>query len=74
MAIKRFILEMGTGNDLYGENYNKAAVRAVQDALHHSVITFFKSLGIDRDSMLVEVTVGVAIEGNEIDGAAHHVV
>ena len=59
MAIKRFILEMGTGNDLYGEDYNKAAVRAVQDALHHSLITFFNSLGIDRNSMMVEVTVGV---------------
>ena len=34
--MKRLILEMGTGNDLYGEDYTKAANRAVQDALHHS--------------------------------------
>lgn len=61
MAVKRFILEMGTGNDLHGEDYNKAAVRAVQDALHHSSITFFESLDIDRDSMTVEVTVGVQL-------------
>ena len=59
MAIQRIILEMGTGNDLYGEDYTKAAVRAVQDALHHSSITLFRSLGIDRDSMMVEVTIGV---------------
>ena len=59
MTIQRIILEMGTGNDLYGEDYTKAAVRAVQDALHHSSITLFRSLGIDRDSMRVEVTVGV---------------
>lgn len=59
MAIKRIILEMGTGNDLYGEDYTKAAVRAVQDALHHSSITLFRSMGIDRESMMVEVTVGV---------------
>ena len=59
MAMQRIILEMGTGNDLYGEDYTKAAVRAVQDALHHSSITLFRSLGIDRDSMFVEVTIGV---------------
>ena len=59
MTIQRIILEMGTGNDLYGEDYTKAAIRAVQDALHHSSITLFRSMGIDRESMMVEVTVGV---------------
>ena len=59
MTRKRIILEMGTGNDLYGEDYTKAASRAVQDALHHSSITLFRSLGIDRESMQVEVTIGV---------------
>ncbi|MFK8083097.1 MAG: Lin0512 family protein [Granulosicoccus sp.] len=59
MAYKRIILEMGTGNDLYGEDYTKAAVRAVQDALHHSSLTLFRTLGIERDSMRVEVTIGV---------------
>lgn len=59
MALKRVILEMGTGNDLYGEDYTKAACRAVQDALHHSSLTLFRSLGLDRDSMVVNVTVGV---------------
>lgn len=58
MSLERIILEMGTGNDLYGEDYTKAAVRAVQDALHHSSITLFRSLGIDRESMQVEVTIG----------------
>ena len=59
MALQRIILEMGTGNDLYGEDYTKAAVRAVQDALHHSSITLFRTMGLDRESMQVEVTVGV---------------
>jgi len=58
-SMKRIILEMGTGNDLYGEDYTKASVRAVQDALHHSSLILFRSLGIDRDSMQVEVTIGV---------------
>ena len=58
MTKRRIILEMGTGNDLYGEDYTKAACRAVQDALHHSSIVLFKSLGIDHREMHVEVTIG----------------
>ena len=34
MAAKRVILELGAGNDLHGGDYTKAALRAVQDALH----------------------------------------
>ena len=59
MALQRIILEMGTGNDLYGEDYTKAATRAVQDALHHSSITLFRTMGIDRESMQITVTIGV---------------
>lgn len=59
MTEKRIILEMGTGNDLYGLDYTKAACRAVQDALHHSSIVLFKSLGYDHTDMRVQVTIGV---------------
>ena len=56
---KRMILEMGAGNDLYGEDYTKAARRAVQDALHHSSLILFRSLGYDHGDMQVNVTIGV---------------
>ena len=59
MSLKRLIVEMGTGNDLYGEDYTKAASRAVQDALHHSSLTLFKSLDIDPESMVVDITIGI---------------
>jgi uncharacterized protein (TIGR02058 family) len=59
MSEKRIILEMGTGNDLYGQDYTKAARRAVQDALHHSSITLFAKLGLDHREMRVDVTIGV---------------
>lgn len=59
MTERRIILEMGTGNDLYGGDYTKAACRAVQDALHHSSIVLFKSLGYDHREMRVQVTIGV---------------
>lgn len=59
MTAKRFILEVGTGNDWHGRDYTKAAVRAVEDAIHHCSLTFLKSLNLDANSMLVEVTIGV---------------
>ena len=57
--MKRIILEMGMGNDLYGENYTKAACRAVEDAIRHSSLILFRSLGFDHADMQVKVTIGV---------------
>ena len=69
MALKRIILEMGTGNDLHGGDYTKAALRAVQDALHHSSLSVVRSLGLDIRTMQVEVTIGVQ-EPGKVDAAA----
>ncbi len=52
----RIMLEMGTGNALHSGDYTKAALRAVDDAIHHSSITMFCSMGLDPASMEVEVT------------------
>ncbi len=60
MAPKRMVLEIGMGNDLHGGDYTKAAIRAVEDAIHHSSLTMIHTLGISREQMHVEVTVGVA--------------
>ena len=59
MPLKSVILDMGTGNDLLGGDYSKAAVRAVQDALHHSSLSFVRSLALDREAGQIEVTIGV---------------
>lgn len=60
MSRRRVILEMGTGNDLHGGDYTKAALRAVQDALHHSSLSMLRSLGIDsKTQMFVNVIIGV---------------
>ena len=66
MALHRAILEMGAGNDLHGGDYTKAAIRAVEDALHHSSLTFIRALGIDKDTFLVDVTIGVQ-KPDEVD-------
>jgi len=44
---------------LLGGDYTKAAVRAVEDAIHHSSLTFIRTLGVDPRAMRVEVTIGV---------------
>jgi uncharacterized protein (TIGR02058 family) len=59
MPKTRVILELGSGNDLHGCDYTKAAQRAVTDALHHSSLSFVRSLQIDRSKIDVEVTIGV---------------
>ncbi len=60
MARKRVILELGTGNDLHGGDYTKAALRAVQDALHHSSLTMLRALKVNsKTDMFVTVTIGV---------------
>src|SRR5262249_49011705 len=69
MAAKRVILEMGTGNDLHGGDYTKAAVRAVHDAIHHSSLSMIRTLGVAREAMLVEVTIGVQ-RPDRVDAAA----
>ena len=66
--MKRIILEMGTGNDLYGEDYTKAACRAVEDAIRHSSLILFRSLGFNHADMQVKVTIGVQ-QPNQVDTA-----
>ena len=59
MTMKRAILEIGMGNDLHGRDYTKAAQRAVNDALHHSSLSFIRTLNIDKKKLYVNVTIGV---------------
>ena len=59
MPAKRVILELGAGNDLHGADYTKAAIRAVEDAIHHSSLTMIRTLKVDTKTMQVNVTIGV---------------
>ena len=63
MTLKRIITEFGSGNDLHGGDYTKAAVRAVQDAIHRSSLSLIRTLGVDAKTMQVEVTIGVQRPG-----------
>lgn len=69
MTAKRVILEMGMGNDLHGGDYTKAALRAVQDAIHHSSLSMIRSLDVDSKTMQVDVTIGVQ-KPDQVNAAA----
>lgn len=70
MSAKRVILEMGAGTDLHGGDYTKAALRAVDDAIHHSSLSMIRALGLDPASdMFVDVTIGVQ-EPDKVDASA----
>ncbi len=66
MALQRAILELGAGTALHGGDSTKAAVRAVDDALYHSSLSFLRALNIDPADMHVTVTIGVQRPG-EVD-------
>ncbi len=69
MAMKRVVLEIGMGTDIRGVDPTKAAVRALRDALWHNSLSVANALGLDVDSMQVEVIIGVP-QPERVDQAA----
>ncbi len=59
MALKRVVLQIGMGTDIRGQDYTKAAIRALRDALWHNSLSVAGALGLPVDAMQVEVTIGV---------------
>lgn len=66
-TIKRFVIEFGYGVDLHGQNVNKAARKAVKDAISHSCLSgLVEVLNVDLNDVVVDVTVAVS-RPEEID-------
>jgi uncharacterized protein (TIGR02058 family) len=60
METKRFVVEIGTGADLHGEDVTKAACRAVKDAISKSCLCgLVEILGI-KDLQAIRVDIQVA--------------
>ena len=58
--LNRVIVEMGSGVSIRSGNYTRAACRAVEDAIHHSSLSFMRELGLNPEKdLVVEVTIGV---------------
>ena len=66
MAKKRIIFELGQGTSLRQEDYSKAAVRAVKDALWRNSVNVSEAFGLKKSDMIVEVLLG-AQEPDKID-------
>jgi uncharacterized protein (TIGR02058 family) len=62
----RYVTEMGMGTDVHGRDYTQAAERAVFDAIHHSSLHFFASLGKTADDMFIDLLIGVP-EPDKVD-------
>ncbi|MCE2517752.1 MAG: Lin0512 family protein [Alphaproteobacteria bacterium] len=59
MAKKRVALELGMGTALQSQDYTKAAIRAVEDALWHNSLTMADAFGFPKEAMLIDVDVAV---------------
>jgi len=58
MAKRRMVMELGMGTDLQGQDYTKAACRAVHNALRQNSLHVYDAFGVSRDEMIVEIMIG----------------
>lgn len=58
MALKRMVLELGMGTDIRGEDYTKAALRAVHNALRQNSLSIADAFGLEREKMVVKIIIG----------------
>lgn len=59
MPKTQFAVQMGMGTDLKGQDYTKAAARAVHDALHRNFLTAGAAFDLPLETMIVDIRVGV---------------
>lgn len=66
---KVMFIEIGMGIDLHGQNVTKAAVRAVQNAIHHNSMPGLRSVLPDNDihNMRVNVRLAVPADKEKLD-------
>ncbi|WP_308639707.1 Lin0512 family protein [Paenibacillus silvisoli] len=66
---KMMFIEIGMGIDLHGQNVTKAAVRAVQNAIHHNSMPGIRSVlpGNDLANMKVNVRLAVPADADKLD-------
>lgn len=69
MTRKRLVMEVGMGTDLRGQDYTKAAIRGLKDALWHNSLSIAPALGYPREQMQVDIEIGVT-QPDKVDKAA----
>lgn len=70
--MRRFIVEMGMGIDLHGQDATKAAQRAVRNAIEHNSLPGLREVGgiTDPSQMIVEVTIAVPVPPEQVNASA----
>lgn len=58
MALKRMVMQLGMGTDIRGEDYTKAGVRALENAIRQNTLTVADAFGVPREEMVIKVHVG----------------
>ncbi|NRR20400.1 Lin0512 family protein [Brevibacillus sp. MS2.2] len=66
---KVMFIEIGMGIDMHGQNVTKAAVRAVQNAIHHNSMPGLRSVlpGNDIHNMKVNLRLAVPADKDKLD-------
>ena len=59
MAKTRMVVQFGMGTSIRSRNYTEAAARAIRDALWHNSLNLASAFDFPRESMLIDVEVGV---------------
>ena len=67
--MRTFVVELGTGVDLHGQDPTKAAVRAVRDAFQHVSLPGLRAVAgvTDLATVEVDVKIGAPAEAGEVD-------
>jgi uncharacterized protein (TIGR02058 family) len=67
--MRTFVVELGTGVDLHGQDATKAAVRAVRTAFQHVSLPGLRQVaGVeDISTVIVDVVIGAPPEAGEVD-------
>jgi uncharacterized protein (TIGR02058 family) len=70
--MRRFIVELGMGIDLHGQDATKAAQRAVRNAIQHNSLPGLREVGgiTDPSQMLVDVTIAVPVPPEQVNTSA----
>lgn len=70
--MRTFVVELGTGTDLHGQDPTKAAVRAVRDAFAHVSLPGLRAVAgvTDLTGVTIDVTIGAPPEAGPVDESA----
>src|SRR5512146_122083 len=67
--MKRFIVEIGMGIDLHGQDATKAAQRAVRNAVEHNSLPGLREVGgiTEPNQMIVDVLIAVPVAPEQVN-------